>query len=96
MLFSSEILSIPLFVSLKVMIPFALGSVGRILMKPTQPAGKSLTTLSYVMTFLGWGCAFAFGKSSIMSYQASVLLGAVLYVPGTFMLAYLSRRPRHS
>ncbi len=94
MLFSAEILSIPLFVGFMVVIPFALGSAVRAMMKPARSAGQAWTTFAYVMTFLGWACAFAFGKTSIMSYQASVLLGSVLYVPGTFMLAYFSRRPK--
>ncbi len=94
MLFSAEILSIPLFVGFMALIPFALGSASRLLLKPAQPAGKAWTTFAYVLTLLGWACAFAFGKTSIMSYQASVLLGSVLYVPGTFMLAYLSWRPK--
>ncbi len=93
MLFSAEILSILLFVGLMVLMPFALGSVVRLMLKPSQHSGNWMT-FAYVMTILGWTFSFGLGKAQVMSYQASVLLGSVLYIPGIFLIAYHSKRPK--
>lgn len=45
-------------------------------------------TLVQCMTVLGWCAAFVLGKTGLLSYEAGVLLCAVLFVPGQFFWGF--------
>ena len=86
-------LTILLFVALMTAVPLALGLACRWLVARTAaPAHPWWLPLAQCLTLLGWAAALALGKTGVMSYPASVLLGAVLYGPGLFLWGFHARR----
>lgn len=92
MTIDSSVSAIVVFVILMVALPLVLGLLCRKLAGVPEARPKSWwVPLALVLTVLGWGIAFALGKLGIMSYPASVLLGAVLYLPGLFLWGFHAR-----
>ena len=88
----SSILVILVFVTLLVTAPLALGLLCRKLIGSLPPASPMWLPIAQLLTALGWAAALALGKTGVMSYPASVLLGAVLYGPGLFLWGFHARR----
>lgn len=83
---------IVLFVCLLVAVPFALGLLCRLCLgKAWARTNPKWVPLAQLLTLAGWGFALALGKSGTLSYPASVLLCALLHVPGLFLWGFHAR-----
>ncbi len=93
MLPDSSSLIIWTFVGLFTLAPWGLGWICRWFLGPHRTAvASSWITAAQTLTALGWALAFLLGRMEWMPYEASVLMGAVLFVPGQFMWGLLTRK----
>jgi hypothetical protein len=49
-------------------------------------------TFSQGLVALGWGLVLVLGWTGMLTYPASVLVGAMFYVPGLMLLGFHARR----
>jgi hypothetical protein len=81
------------FVGLFTLVPLGLGWICRWFLGPNRTAIAPLwITAAQTLTAVGWALAFLLGRMGWMSYEASVLMGAMLFVPGQFCLSLFSTR----
>jgi hypothetical protein len=93
MYFENNIQTIFIFLALMVGMPLALGRLCRWLVLNHLPTVSSgWMTGALLVTALGWVLTFVSGRMGWMSYEASVLMGAMLFVPGQFCLSLFSTR----
>jgi predicted Na+-dependent transporter len=89
MLLDPSAIAVITYVLLLAILPLGLGFLSRLLLgKPLATVHPTWITLAQGMTALGWCAAFVLGKTGLLSYEAGVLLGAVLFVPGQFFWGF--------
>jgi hypothetical protein len=94
MLTDVTVLAVLGFLIALVAIPMLVGlGCRRLVGVRLEPATFPWFTLAQCMIALGWGAAFALGSLGVMGYPASVLLGALIFVPGQFLLGFHFRVP---
>ncbi len=92
---TSTVLPIMVFVVVLLVLPVGAGLVCRgWLGRRPVPVRAFWLPVAQILTALGWILAFALGSTRTLSYPASVLLAAVLYVPGLFLWGFHAQGPK--
>ncbi|MGY0195314.1 hypothetical protein ACWA7J_09570 [Leptothrix sp. BB-4] len=86
------IYTIILYVVLSLGTPLLLGlCLSLFFGRSRKPAPGWQKAVAQSLVALGLGIAYILGSNQILSYPASLILGALLYAPGLFMLGFQAR-----
>ncbi len=93
MLSDLTVVAIFAFILAMLVIPLLLGFVlSWITGRRATATNPMWWTFSQGLVALGWGLVLVLGWTGMLTYPASVLVGAMFYVPGLMLLGFHARR----